>query len=46
VADHSLGTILLVDDTIENFEVLDDMLSEKDYETRSAMGGLLALRKV
>ncbi|MEN9205500.1 MAG: response regulator [Thermostichales cyanobacterium BF4_bins_65] len=44
MAEKFLGSILLVDDTLENLEVLDEMLSEKGYETRSASSGQMALR--
>ncbi|GAB4212609.1 MAG: hypothetical protein OHK0012_07170 [Synechococcales cyanobacterium] len=46
MSEYYLGSILLVDDTLENLEVLDEILSEKGYETRSATGGQMALRAV
>ncbi|MEN9223238.1 MAG: response regulator [Thermostichus sp. BF3_bins_97] len=40
------GTILLVDDTLENLDVLDELLSEQGYEVRRAINGPMALRAV
>ncbi|MFQ3585447.1 response regulator [Thermostichus vulcanus] len=42
----SQGTILLVDDTLENLDVLDELLSEQGYEVRRAINGSMALRAV
>ena len=42
----SRGTILLVDDTLENLDVLDDLLTGQGYEVRRAIDGAMALRAV
>ncbi|NJK61562.1 MAG: response regulator [Synechococcaceae cyanobacterium SM2_3_1] len=46
VASESQGTVLLVDDTLENLDVLDELLSEQGYEVRRAINGSMALRAV
>jgi len=40
------GTVLLVDDTLENLDVLDELLSDQGYEVRRALNGPMALRAV
>ncbi|WP_448381513.1 response regulator [Gloeomargarita sp.] len=40
----SRGTILVVDDTLENLDVLDDLLTGQGYEVRRAIDGAMALR--
>jgi len=42
----SRGTILVVDDTLENLDVLDDLLTGQGYEVRRAIDGAMALRAV
>jgi DNA-binding response OmpR family regulator len=46
MASESQGTVLLVDDTLENLDVLDELLSEQGYEVRRAINGPMALRAV
>ncbi len=38
------STILLVDDTLDNLELLDNLLSDQGYEVRRAINGPMALR--
>ena len=40
------GSILAVDDTLENLDVLDDLLTAQGYEVRRAINGAMALRAV
>ncbi|APB33953.1 response regulator receiver sensor signal transduction histidine kinase [Gloeomargarita lithophora Alchichica-D10] len=42
----SRGTVLVVDDTLENLDVLDDLLTGHGYEVRRAIDGVMALRAV
>lgn len=40
------GSILAVDDTLENLDVLDELLTAQGYEVRRAINGAMALRAV